>query len=166
MAPTNYELGRRSPVCAATGVALSPGDALVTALCETPDGAMVRHDYSMSAWEQGARPAGLFAFWRGVVPEPNKSNRPILDSASLLDLFEQLGGATEPRQLALRSIICLILVRKRLLVLISQEKGVTLVRPKGAAPEEPPIEVLDPDLSAEALADVSEQLQSLLGLES
>lgn len=165
MASTSYELGRLAPACAATGAPLTPGAPFVTALSESAEGGLLRHDYSLDAWENGARPPGLFAFWRGVVPEPTRSKGPVLDAPALLDLFEQLSGSTEPRQISLRSILCLILVRKRLLQIVGQREGLTLVRPKGAAPEDPPIEVADPTLDAQALAEVTAQLQALLGID-
>ncbi len=153
------------PVCSQTGQALAPGDEFVASLSEGEQGALIRHDYSAAAWASGTRPAGLFAFWRGVVPEPSKSTTPLFNAESLLDLFEQLGEGEDPKRLALRHIISLILIRKRHLQVVSSRAGATMVRVRGGAPEEPPIEVRDPTLDAETLADVTDQLRSALGIE-
>lgn len=165
MASNSYEVGRLGLECEATGEALSPGSGFVACLSEGEGGALVRHDYSVGAWESGARPAGHFAFWRGVVPTPSKSAAPALNLESLMDLFEQLGESTDLKRQALRSIIALILIRKRQLQIVSQRDGVTLVRERGAAPEAAPIEVSDPALDAETLAQVTEELRSVLGID-
>ena len=165
MASNNYEVGRLGLVCEATGEALSPGAGFVACLSEGEDGALVRHDFSVGAWEAGSRPAGHFAFWRGVVPTPSKSTTPVLNLESLMDLFEQLGESTDPKRQALRSIIALILIRKRQLQVVSQRDGVTLVRERGAAPETALIEVSDPTLDPETLAQVTEELRTVLGIE-
>jgi hypothetical protein len=166
MASNSYEVGRLGLVCESTGKALAPGDGFVAALCEGENGALVRHDFSVGAWEAGARPAGHFAFWRGVVPAATKSAGPVLNLESLLDLFEQLGESTDGRRQALRSIIALILIRKRVLQVAGRRDGVTLVRERGAAPESAPVEVADPALDAETLAQVTEELRTVLGIEA
>ena len=162
---SSYEVGRLAQVCEATGESLAPGDGFVASLSEGENGALIRHDYSISAWESGVRPKGHFAFWRGVVPTPSKSATTALNLESLMDLFEQLEETTDPKRQALRSIIALILIRKRQLQVVSQRNGVTLVRERGSAPEAPPIEVADPALDADTLAQVTEELRTVLGIE-
>ncbi len=178
MASSNYEVGRLGQRCAATGAELRPGDVFVAALCESEDThgvqqaagpALVRHDYTVAAWEAGPALPGnarLFAFWRGVVPEPNQPSRPAIDAAALMDLFDQLGDSTDARRLALRHFLALILVRKRALVIVSQREGVTMVRPRVMGEGEAGlIEVVDPPLDGEALAQVTRELAAALGLD-
>lgn len=162
---SGYEVGRLGLVCEATGQALAPGDGFVAALSEGENGELVRHDFSLAAWESGARHAACFAFWRGVVPTTSKSASPPLNVESLLDLFEQLGQSTDPKRLALRSIISLILIRKRHLVVVGQRPGMTLVRERGSPPEAQAIEVADPALDAQMLGEVTERLCAILGMD-
>lgn len=168
-----YEVGRVGPACTATGVALNPGDAYVGALCETEqEPGMVRLDYSREAWDQGARPTlPMMAHWRSVVPARNKPSGPTLDAGALMGLFESLGSAVEPRHVAFRYVIALLLVRKRVLQVAGMREAgargpaVMLVRPRGSAPEDPPIEVIDPAIDDVMLADLTEQMRGALGIE-
>jgi len=169
MATPAFDLGRRSDSCAATGTPLKPGDAVVTALFERPgEEALDRRDYLETAWSTLARPEGLFAFWRGIVPDPGAPRSQLIDGASMMSIFEQLEGATEPRRIAFRYMLALVLVRRRLLVLVGStpargdDPALLLVRPKGSPPEEPPIEVIDPAMDEATIADAAEQLQSIL----
>ena len=124
------------------------------------------------AWEAGARPAAparVFGFWRAVVAAPGAKKKQLVDDASLLDLFEQLAGATEGRKVAFRYLLALVLVRKRLLVIEGAKGGTMLVRHKGAAlpPERggvgpPLLEVIDPGLDPQALEEGTEELAAIL----
>lgn len=169
---TTYETGRVGQVCAATGAPLPPGEIYVGALCEIDeDPGMQRFDYSKAAWDAGTRPPRLMAHWRGVVPARDKPDRPTLDAASLLSLFESLAEAAEPRHVAFRYVLCLLLVRKRVLSVTGTRDAsprglaVMLVRPRGSAPEDPSIEVIDPAIDEVLLADITEQMRAALGIE-
>jgi len=158
-----YDLGRSSGLCAATGRALAPGDAVVAALVEREaDDGLDRLDYSLGAWDEGARPERLFCFWRRHVADPNVKPKPFIDDEELLALFDQLAEAEQDRQLAFRFILALILIRKRLLKHVGSSdadaRPVMLVRRKGADAEAPPIEVEDPGMTAEAVEAATEQL--------
>ncbi len=150
--------------------ALEPGDPIVAALIESEDGeGFDRIDFSPDAWASSERPANLFALWRTSVCEPNKDNKHRIDEQTVGDLFEQLAESSEPRQLALRLILALMMMRKRLLTYQGREQrdgaDVMLLRRRGAAEGEPHVEVVDPGLSEEMLADLSEQITPLLGLD-
>lgn len=168
----SYEIARVAPVCAATGAPLAPGDAFVAALFEAENDALERRDYSAGAWNDERPPAGLFAYWKGVVPEPTKSSRLEIPFDSLLDLFEQLEDAEDPRRVAFRYVLALLLARKRLVSIVgeraaqSDSPGALLVRPKGADPAEPPVEVTDPGLDEAALNAVTEQVAEILRLDA
>jgi len=180
-----YEIVKSEGVCPATGVSLSPGDRIVAALVETPDDQPLhRVDYSVGAWDGGARPQAplkLFGFWRTVVPEPGaKKKQPLIGDGDLMDLFEQLGEQAESadaRRLAFRYLLALILIRKRQLSyeggkpadLKHGTTGVMHVRPKRTPmpPEGPPlIDVIDPGLDDETVAAATEELGQIMDLEA
>ena len=80
-----YQVARSTGRCEATGTALEAGSPCVAALCDEPEeGGFRRLDFSIEAWEQGARPEGLFSFWRTTVPEPNTKKRLLVDDEVLL----------------------------------------------------------------------------------
>ena len=168
-APTKakYPTGRVGQTCFTSGRALAPGDHYVGALVDV-EGVYERRDFAPDIWEQSAQPKGLFAFWRGVVPDEAKKKHPVLAPDSARDLFEQLESAEDDRQRALRYILALWLVRKRLLVLGAHPDaaGALVVRWKGEPDDAGVIEVATPELSAGALADLSAQIGLLLGIDS
>jgi hypothetical protein len=172
MTGSTYEFGRRTGVCALSGKAFGPGDSYIAALIEkSPEEGegLDRADYAIDAWESSPRPERLFAFWRATLDEGGENKPTLIDDESLLGLFEQLEGATEPKRLAFRFVLALLLVRKRLLVLAGERKGVLLVQEKLTGPgsvaaqaKAPVVQVVDPGLDAAAIAEVTEQLESVI----
>lgn len=169
MASSGFELGRRSEHCGLTGSLLRPGDHVVTALFEK-DGeeGLERRDYLADAWTQGPRPRGVFAFWRGTVPDPSAKPRALIDSESVMSIFESLADDDDPRRQLFRYLLALVLVRKRMLSIVDSRPGengrgsVMLVRPRGAAPEAAHIEVIDPGVDEASVAEATEQLEAVL----
>jgi len=161
-----YAIPRAAGRCAATGRELTPGEPYIAALAErAEDDALDRLDYSAQAWDEGARPPRLFAFWRAVVSEPDARPKVFIDDDALLALFEQLGEAEDERRIAFRFVLALILIRKRLLRHEGgrRENGVSfmIVRmrgPQGWKEDAPIFEVVDPQMTRDMIADVTEQL--------
>ncbi len=172
MTGTTYEFGRRTGVCRVSGRAIAPGETYIAALIEktAEEGeGLDRADFTLEAWESSARPSRLFAFWRATLDSEDSNKPTLIDDESLLGLFEQLEGASEPKRLAFRYVLALLLVRKRLLVLAGEKKGLLLVQEKltgvgsvAAQAKAPVMEVVDPGLDAAAIAEVTEQLESVI----
>jgi hypothetical protein len=166
---TSYEIAKPTGVCAATGKPIEVGAEFVAALCEgEAEDRLERSDYSVEAWNGGARPARLFGFWRATMEPPDAKKRPFIDDAALVDLFEQLGEATEPARVSFRYLLALMLVRKRLLRYEGTRRdaggSVMLVRaatPAGAAPA-PVVDVTDPGMNDQAIAEAIEQLTAVM----
>jgi hypothetical protein len=172
----DYPIGRGTGVCAASGRRLEPGERFVAALVESDESEELhRIDFGAQAWDDGARPARLFGFWRGTVPAADAKKQVLIDDDSILDLFEQLAAATDDRRVAFRFVLALILVRKRLLVCESTrapragEPGVMLVRRRGdpRPPEGPALaEVIDPGMTDEAIDEVILQFEAVMAGEA
>jgi hypothetical protein len=172
----DYPVGKGTGVCAATGRRLAPGERFVAALVESEGSdELARVDFAAEAWDDGARPRGLFGFWRGSVQAPDAKKKVLIDDEAILDLFEQLAGAADQRRVAFRFVLALILVRKRLLVCESTraarggQPGVMLVRRKGdpRPPEGPALrEVIDPGMTDEAIDEVIQQFEAVMAGEA
>jgi hypothetical protein len=169
MASSGFELGRRMEHCGLSGSLLRPGDHVVTALFEKEgDEGLERRDYLATAWDDGPRPQGVFAFWRGVVPDPSVKQRTLIDSESVMSIFESLADDDHPKRQLFRYLLALVLVRKRLLSVVDSRPGdngrgsVMLVRLRGAAPESGAIEVIDPGVDQASVAEATEQLEAVL----
>lgn len=198
---TGYQIGGSTRRCAATGRELAVGERVMTALVERimPDGERVaeRLDFAEDAWDGGARPTAgdakavvLVGAWRSTVPEPNAKRRQLLSDDELLDLFEQLAtgqddapesetpGDTSDDPAARRSVfrylLCLILMRKKLIVCDAMTPadpargvlGRLTVRRRGKAhAEDEPWTVTDPGLGEEAIASAAVELSEVLDLD-
>lgn len=163
---SEYQIGRVGQECAASGRELAPGDAYIGALIEVEgEEDLVRRDYAPDAWTDADRPAGLFAHWRGVVPEKKSNSTPTLDPASAVELFDQLESAEDPKHIAFRYLLALMMMRKRLLVHVGTEPGSLLVRRKGDDSELPPMAVAEPELDQAALDALAPLVAELMGID-
>ncbi len=161
-----YRVARPTGVCAGSGERLEPGTVCVATLCEIAgEEGFERRDYSVAAWEAG-RPDGVLGFWKTTVPDPRARRRILVDDAVLLDLFESLAGDTRRRRVAYRFILCLILMRKKLLKYAGRtgkdENERWLMLPKGSTADAKPIEVVNPRLTDEDVRELTDQLSEVL----
>lgn len=160
-----YPVARSTGVCAATGRAFHVGEEFVATLVEREgQRGLERMDFSRDAWAAGARPpAGtcVFGFWRASYAPPEAKKAPLLDDAEVQDLFDDLGPATDERQVRFRFLLALLLIRRKRLRVVGSKPGVLLVKPVGSLAE--PIEVADPGLDEAAIADAVDQLTGVVG---
>lgn len=168
----SYTIGRSNRRCTATGRTLATGEKFVAALLDGPPDAPnkpERRDYALEVWDAAPpegrlfEPGRLIGAWRSTVAPTTDKPKPILDDEALLDLFNQTHDAGPSRE-ALRLVLALLLVRRRVLVHEGHKLGAMLVRPRGTPrpPQGPAlITVNDPGLSDTAIADALAQLESL-----
>lgn len=164
---THYQVSRPTGVCAATGRPLAPDAACIATLCDRPeDEGFDRLDFSVEAWEQGARPERLFSFWRTVVSSEQRPRRLLVDDDVLTDLFVRLEGDERPQRVAFRFVLALILMRKRILRFVGRSGEGTdeqwLMRLRGGDADAPPIAVANPHLSDEDVRELTAQLGEIL----
>lgn len=173
MSPTNaaFQLGRFTASCASEGRALVAGEPIVATLCDAPEDdrsghEFVRRDFSLAAWESGARPEGLVCFWRTTAPEAEQRRRLLVDDGTLLELFDRLEGDARPQRVAYRWLLCLILLRKRMLRHVRVERTTDgedwLVQRRGADDAAPPIRVTNPRIRDEDLQELSGHLGEVM----
>lgn len=167
---TDFRVQGPTGRCAATEQPLEPGSTCVATLIEREDDTgFERQDFSLAAWESGARPERLFSYWKTIVPESTAKRKLLVDDAVLMDLFERLAEDDRPQRQAFRFVIGLLLMRKRLLKFIGRaeqsDKALPekwLLRPRGAEPDSTPIELLNPQLSDDDVRELTEQLSEVL----
>lgn len=168
---SGLSVARPTGVCAATGTAFVVGERFVATLVERAgQPGFERVDYSVRAWEGGARPEAplrLFGSWRTTMPAGDREQRALMSDDELLELFEEMGGTTEPKHLAFRFVLALMLVRRRVLRMMGErrtgDKRAMLVRPRGESGETPAIEVADPGMDEATINEVIEQLGQVIG---
>ena len=179
-APT-YDISKPTGQCTFTGRVLEPGEAYVATLVDLPEEAQeaegasaaarlgfLRLDVSLEAWQDGKRPDAMFGHWKSSVPAPQAKKRLFVDDDVLMNMFVRLADTEQPRRLAFRFVIALILMRKKLLKYEgSREEAnddeapveVWSMTPKGATE---PHEVVNPNLDEEQIQEVTEQLSEIL----
>jgi hypothetical protein len=165
----HYAVARATGVCAHSGRPLEPGTTCIATLCEREtDEGFDRLDYSIEAWESGARPQGLFSFWKTIVPDPNTKKKLLVDDDVLRDLFERMEGDDRPQRIAFRFVLGLILMRKRLIKLVGrkaksgEQPERWLILPKGLSADATPMEMVNPELNDDDVRELSEQLSEVL----
>lgn len=166
-----YEISRSDGRCAATGRTLEPGDRVVVALGEREGEAVLhRFDFAEDAWAGGARPptdVRVFASWRHIKAEPKAKKGAALDDGHLLEVFGQLEPSDSAAGEAVRYLIALHLLRRRLVVPTDDAgAGELRVTARGPAARtalgDDAIAVREPSLTPAQLAEASAALLGLL----
>lgn len=171
-----YEITRSQEVCAQSGRELQIGEEHVAALLETVgESALNRVLYALDVWEKGIElddGVSLFGFWRRRVPEPGESKKtPLVSDDEIFDLFEQLGEATEDKQIGFRYLLSLMLMRKKKIELEGMVPGdeenpsILKVRQKVKGGGGPLFEVIDPKMDDDAIAEAIEELGQVMQFE-
>lgn len=171
-----YEISRSQETCAATDRELEVGEFHIAALLETAgESTLTKVLYSTVVWDQGIElPEGtaLFGFWIRRVPEPGETKKtPLVSDDEIFDLFEQLGEATEDKQIGFRYLLTLMLMRKKKIDLESMvpatndTPSILKVRQRIKGGGGPVFEVIDPKMDDEAIAQAIEELGQVMQFE-
>lgn len=161
-----YTLSHSSGRCAATQRAFEDGETFIAVLHES-GAALARSDYGLEAWNAGSRPAGpIVGFWKATFQARRPERGGLLADADLLNVFDDLGQSTDPRQVRFRFLLTLLLVRRRMLRVVSTRRTPEgkhlLVQRRDAAPGTQPLEVLDPGMDDTSVTEAVEQLGMVL----
>ena len=188
-----WHVGRTAGQCSGCGIELPPKTNCWAALCDAPmeqlsttekaeartkkekDAPVVspfaRVDFCEKCWAEGKRPLSpltMFSFWKTTVPSPEQKKKLLVDDSVLVDVFTRMEGKTEPSETRFRFVLALILMRKRLLKYEGMEDKtegapeVWRMIPRGT---EQPVHVVNPHLTEEQIAEVSQQLSAILAEE-
>ena len=136
---------------------------------------------------QGAIDGEIFSYWKTSVPEAQQKKKLLVDDSVLMDVFARMEGRNEAADIRFRFVLALILMRKRLLkyegTQAQQDAGgagsgvvagdgaarpeIWRMIPRGATGESPlpEVQVINPHLTAEQIAEVSQQLSAILAEE-
>ena len=162
--PGVYEVPKAGGKCVGCGRELAPGEKFVAALRETP-AALERLDVGTECWEAFNK-ADLLGFWQTVHRKPEEKKKVFVDDEVLCNLFERLADASETAKVNFRFVLGLILMRKRLIVYEGarhdEGRDVWVVRMKG---KDERLDLTDPKLDEQQVAEVSQQLGQILNEE-
>lgn len=157
---TDWEVSLPTGRCSISGRQLEEGEEFYTVLFEEGEG-FRRADFSQDAW-QGS-PPGAFCCFKSRVAVREKRKRLLVDDDILLAFFTRLANESEPLRVQFRFVLALILMRKRILRYdgSSTQDGAEVWRM--VLPRDQSVHlVIDPKLTDDQIAGVSEQLSAIL----
>jgi hypothetical protein len=159
--PGQYSIARAEGKCHICGRPIASGEKLLAALRETPV-AMERLDICSNC-RSNFETTGLLGFWQTTMQPLSAKKKLFVDDDVLCDLFARLVDTQEPAKLNFRFVLGLILMRKRRLVYESTrheaETEIWTVRFKG---KEETMDLVNPRLGEQQVAEVSAQLGEIL----
>jgi hypothetical protein len=164
---SGYSFARARGKCSICAGDIAPGEKFTAAVRET-DAGLERLDLDATCWESFDR-APLLAFWHATMPTgPVAKPKVFVDDSVLCDLFQRLSEAGDgPAKVNFRFVLGLILMRKRLISYeathFDDDKEFWTVRMKGS---DAIIDLLNPRLDEQQIAEVSAQLSSVLSGEA
>jgi hypothetical protein len=172
-----YDIQRATGQCGRCGEEIAPGGSYTAAVFDEGEG-FRREDLCPACAEAAEETiAAAFSTWVGRIPEPedDEEQRRRIDDDVLLSFFHRLADEEEPSKVSFRFVLALMLMRRKRLVrrAARREEGREIwtmqqKNPGGSAAgggQSEPIEVVHPDMDAEQLAAVTEQLSILFEVE-
>ena len=159
----NWEISKVGPHCAACGRGFAEEEDLFSGLYDEQT-AFVRRDYCAACWAEAERDK-VFSHWRTRVPKKDEPPKRLVDDDVLRNFFHRLEGESEPLKVNFRYVLALLLIRKKLLKF-------TAIRRDGDQEwlvlhdraEDRDHEVLNPELSEDEVAAVTEECGKVLNM--
>lgn len=164
---TEYNIGRTAGQCVRCGRKLEEREEYVAALVEQGE-TLERHDWCLPCWQAPDRGevASLFSTWRARIPMREAKKRLFVDDEVLVNFFQRLAGEEDRARQDFRFVLALVLMRKRMLAYERAVKGADggetwVMRLKTRGIDEAH-EVVNPRLDEERIAQVTEQLTTIM----
>jgi hypothetical protein len=112
----DYEVGRSSRHCTATGREIQPGETFYSTLI-VQGADVLRQDYSSDGWL--GPPEGVLGWWQSTMPARDAKRQNWAPSDIMLDLLEDLAEQSERQDM--RYVLSLLLIRRRVVRLEDSE---------------------------------------------
>lgn len=158
-----WEIKRALGECCGTGARIQPGEDYFAALVESADG-MERRDYSNEYWESNH--PQVYCYWHAKMPEANSKKEIFIDDDMILAFFDRLENETEPEKINFRYVLCLIMMRKKMLRYQSSRildgHELWTLRVTGTKRD---VEVINPELSSEQIEDLTQNIGTILQMD-
>lgn len=159
-----WEIEKPLGHCWGTGQKIERGQEYFAALVETEQG-LARRDFCTEYW-QTERPQ-VFCYWKSKLPQPGHKKQLFVDEQMLMAFFERLAGETEQEKVNFRFVLTLVLMRKRRLKYDSSrtEGDTEIWRLRVVGSDKEFVEVVNPQLDEEQVAQLSSQIGEILHVE-
>jgi hypothetical protein len=160
MSQASWSYGRRHPSCVDCEREFVDGEAHFSLLEISAEADLARVDVCEACWGRRSPEEGSI-WWRARRREAKKQGLAI-DMEALEAIFHQLADKTEERHRELRYVLCLLLMRKRRLLMnraVRRSGGEFLLVRRPRRKDEIAVEVFD--LAADRLDEIRSSLQRL-----
>ncbi len=161
-----WNIKPRSGACAVCGKPFEAGEECVSALFNAPDAGFERRDYCVGCWDK--RPDGEepFSQWQGAYAPPRgeQARKEPIAHETAEDLLRRLIDIGDPANVNVVYILAVMLERKKQLVERSAmpvEGGIMRFYEHKASGDT--FQILDPQISLDAIGDVQRQIIEMLG---
>jgi hypothetical protein len=156
----DWEIKKTIGQCCGTGRKLEVGEDYFAALLVTNEG-FERRDFSIEFWEQ--QKPEVYCFWKTRMTDQGQKKKLFIDDDMLMAFFERLEKETEEDKVNFRFVLTLVLMRKRKLKYDSSrtENGHEVWTLKVTG-ENRTVEVIDPSLTEDKIAELSSQMGQIL----
>ena len=161
--PDDWQIARGERKCASCGREFQEEESYCSALYDRKT-EFERQDFCTDCWN-GETPE-MFSFWQTRVPPREAKKKLLVDDDVLLDFFRRLEGATDELKVNFRYILTLILMRRKVLKFTDVKRSddteflvVELRREKTT------FDVLNPQLDEQKIAQVTEEVGTILNVQ-
>jgi len=161
----DWEISNLSRVCSACAKAFAEEEDLFSGIRDEKT-AFVRSDFCRTCWEKQDR-AAFYSYWRTRAPKKDEPPKRFVDEDVILNFFYRLEGETDDLKIHFRYVLGLLLLRKKLLKFKDvrrdgEDDWLVLYDRR----EDRSHEVLDPKLTGDQIADVTEECGKILNVKT
>ena len=155
----NWDINTHTASCCSCESLFDEGAQFISNIVDN-NGDFERRDYCMSCWEKLDKRESFY-YWKSLF-NPGKKKKIFIDDDTLMDFFSRLMEEDNESKQNFRYVLSLILMRKKVLkfedVCKEGDREYMIMRDK----EEREYRVRDPHLNKETLAEVKQQMSSIL----
>jgi hypothetical protein len=158
----NWQIRKRSDVCAGTGIAFGDGEEIMTRLLQADEG-YIREDYSLACWAEQNPDHGVSA-WKSVFHAPLPPQEAV-KKESAENLLRKMLAKEDADDINAIYILAVMLERKKILVekAVKTRDDQTKIRIYEHKKTGDTFLVVDPELKLSQIQSVQEEVVGLLG---
>ena len=161
-----WNIKPRGGACAVCGKAFEAGEECVSALFNAPDAGFERRDYCVGCWDKRPDGDAPFSQWQGAYAPPRgeQARKEPIAHETAEDLLRRLIDIGDPANVNVVYILAVMLERKKQLIersAVPVEGGIMRFYEHKASGDT--FQILDPQISLDAIGDVQRQIIEMLG---
>lgn len=156
----DWQISKPLGKCSGSGIEINPLEEYYGALVETENG-IERRDFSCEFWQKNQ--PQVYCYWKTQMPSPDQKKQIFIDDDIILSFFSRLQNETEQDKIDFRFVLCLVLMRKRILKYQNSkyENGLEIWQLKNMTDKEY-VDVINPHLDEAKIDQLRQQMGQIL----